>query len=51
MSVIFLILLILAMLCFLATAFGVVRNQVSVLAAGLACWVLVDLIQLLQRLL
>ena len=51
MSPIFLILLIIAMLCFLATAFGFGNNKVNLLAFGLFCWVLVDVIQLLQRLL
>lgn len=46
MAVLFLILMILAVVCFLATAFGIAGRRVNLLALGLFFWVLVDLIRL-----
>lgn len=51
MTVLYFILTLLAVVCFIATAFGVVAvRRINLLALGLFFWVLVDFIQLLQKL-
>lgn len=48
MAVLFLILLLLAAVCFVVGAAGVAVQRVNVLALGLFFWVLVPLIQAIQ---
>lgn len=50
MTVLYFILLLLALVCFLVEAFGRNRFTFSLVALGLALWVAVPLIQTLQRL-
>jgi multisubunit Na+/H+ antiporter MnhG subunit len=47
-DVIYLILLILAAVCFALAAFSAAVTRVNLVAAGLFCWVLVPLIQHIQ---
>lgn len=50
MDILFLILLLLAVTFFVLAAFGISGRRVNLLALGLALWVTVDLIRLLQKL-
>lgn len=50
MTVIYVLLLVAALICFILAAFNVAVGKVQLLALGLACWVLVSLIQMLHRL-
>ena len=49
MSVIILILLILAAVCFALTAFGAPAGRVNLLALGLLAWVMVSLLHAVSR--
>lgn len=48
MNVIYLILLLLATVCFLAAASNRVTSRVNLVALGLLCWVAVPLLQTIQ---
>lgn len=50
MNVLYLILLILALACFVASAARVASARVNLMAAGLALWVLVPVIQVARNL-
>lgn len=50
MHVLFFILLLLALVCFIASASNKVATRFNLLSAGAALWVLVPLIQVLQKL-
>lgn len=50
MTVIYLLLLVAALVCFVLAAFNVNVRNVTLMAAGLAFWVLVPLIQMAHRL-
>ena len=50
MNTLYLILLVLGLAAFLAAAFSVTINRVNLVALGLAFWILVPLIQLIDSL-
>lgn len=50
MHVLFFVLLLLALVCFVAVASGKVTSRHNLTALGLAFWVLVSLIQVFQKL-
>ena len=50
MTVIYALLLVAALVCFVLAAFNVVVGRVQLMALGLGFWVLVPLIQMLHRL-
>lgn len=50
MTVLYFVLLLLALVCFVAAAVGVRSPRVELLALGLALWVAVPFLQALQRL-
>lgn len=45
MDLLFLILLIVAFVCFVLTALGIAVARINLVGLGLACWVLVSLIK------
>lgn len=49
MTTLYLLLLLLAAVFFALSAFGVSAQKVNLLALGLFCWVLVPLLQTLQK--
>jgi hypothetical protein len=50
MEIVYFVLLLLALICFVLTAFGVQHSRVGLLALGLAFWVAVPLIHALRAL-
>lgn len=44
MAALTMILLVAALICFLLTAFGVGVSRINLLAVGLACWVVAELL-------
>lgn len=50
MTALYFVLLLLALVCFVVAAFNVVSARVNLVALGLAFWVAVPFIQMLQKL-